>query len=348
MDLHHCNPCACRLRLQHFLADLEIFEGQITHPVGSQQDSGLRAVRADAGSPEEVEVSIERESNSRAKSLDQAGAEQSSPAPGSSPAASSPQAASTLENQATIQAEGNAGCPEGLSPRACSSRSESQHRPRCKAAPLGGALQTACKGDSHSPAAPEDVPALSAAHAAPALAASSHAALAAAQKPLPVCHPSASQEKVLPPADALHEPCQQTVSASTAAGRLEAHVPSAVAQAHTDTRDANVETVHMRRDSTVCMSGSLSNFCEAPFGDNRHGLMMGRRKRARKSTRSEHEPAGSIQQSNALLLQSANNEPNTSSAALSIGGQDVATYDACSNKACATDEVIDLTGPGDL
>lgn len=338
------------------MADLEILEGQITRPAGSQQDTGFRAVRAAAGSPDN-EIFAGRESDSRAKRFDQAGAEQSSPATGSSPAASSPQAASTLMDQPTIQGEGTVACGEGLSPRACSSRSESQQtelRASCKAAPLGGALQTATERESHSPAASQDVPALSgahavpalsAAHAAPALAASSHAALAAAQTDLPVCHHTASQGEALPPIGVLHQPHRQAVPASIAAGRFAANGASAVAQAHTDTRDANAETVPVKRDATVCMSGSLSNFCEAPFGDNRHGIMMGRRKRARKSTKSEHEPAGSVQQSNALLLQSS--EPKTSSAALSIDGQDEATYDACSNEACATDEVIDLTGPGD-
>lgn len=335
------------------MADLGIFEGQITHPAGSQQETGLRAVRVDAGSPEVV-LPVERESDSRAKNIDQAGAEQSGPAPNSSPAASSPQAASTLRNEPPTQGQGNAACAEGLSPRACSNRSESQQtepRARCKAAPLGGALQTANKGESHSPAESEGVPALSCAHAVPALsaahaaAASSHAALAAAQKALPVSHESASQEKVLPPIDAAHEPCQQTVSASIPAGRFEADVTSAVARAHTDVPDANVKTVHVKRDASVRLPGSMSNFCQGPFGENRHGIMLGKRKRARKSTKSEHEPAGSVQQSNALLLQSS--EPKTSSAALSIDGQDEATYDACSNKACATDEVIDLTGPGD-
>lgn len=344
------------------MADLEILEGQITHPAGSQQDTGLRALSADAGSPE-VELSVDRGADSRANSSDQAGAGQSSPAPSSSPAASSPQVVSAFRDQPRTQGDGNARCSEGISPRACSNRSESQQtetraRCQCPAAISGGALQPANKEGSHSPAASQDVPVLSgphavpdlsAAHAAPALAAASHAALAAAQSQtsLPVCHQTADQEKVLSPTGALHEPHRQTVQSSIPGGRFAANVASPVRQAHTDTPDANAETVHVKRDATVCMSGSLSNGCEAPFGDNRHGVMMGKRKRARKSTKSEHEPAGSVQQSNALLLHSANNEPKTNSAALLIDGEDEAAYDACSNKACATDEVIDLTGPGD-
>ena len=183
--------CTHRHRLANLMADLSTFEGCITHPAGSQQRAKYRAPRADDSSPE-IEVCIDRESDSRAESVDQAGAGQSSPA--SSPAASSPHASSVPEDQIPTQAEGDARCPESFGPMA---RSDNQQRESGFGNDTSGeTMQAADKGHIHSTAA-------AASRAVPSLAA------ACAR---PVSQQVGSQGQKLDPCG---EACQQTVAKST-------------------------------------------------------------------------------------------------------------------------------------
>ena len=338
------------------MADLWTLEGCITHCAGSPQRVGFRDPRADDSSPE-IEISIDRESDSSAESTDQAGAEQSSPA-ASSPAASSPQDSSRLEDQPPTQAEGNARCPESFGPRACSDNQQRKSRARSDGPATSSceAMQVADKGHSHGKAAAalDPVPALAAAHAVPALAAAravpalaaaEDAAFALAQTVFPASQQAGSQRHKRLPSGEVHEACQQTVSMSAAAGRPEANSGGTAAQAHTDTSDTNAEAseVHVKPDLSVSMSTAICNSHESPLGKHKHCIMMGKRKRARKSTKSEHQPTGSVQQSSAIQLQSADTAPKTNTTALFNNSDNGAAQDSSSNKLRATDEVIDLT-----
>ena len=323
------------------MADLWTLEGRITHPA-AQQRVGSRAPRA-VDSSLEVEISTGRESDGRAGSTDQAGAEHSSPAT-SCTAASSPQAILMPEDQSPTQAEGGARCLEGLGTRACS---DSQHREsgaRCDilAASLGEAMQAADEGHGHKAAAAASNPVLTsaAAHAVPVLAVAQRF-FSASQ------HAGSQGQKLLPIAD-VSEPCQQTGSMSLAVGKPEAGRGGTADQARTDPSGAKAEAVHasevgVKPDTSASMSTAICSSHESPLGENRHGIMMGKRKRARKSTKSEHQPASSVQQSNAILLQNANTMPKTNDTALFNDSDHEAARDSSSNKLCADDEVIDLT-----
>lgn len=341
MDQQQLSCSTHRHRLARFMADLWTLEGRITHPA-AQQRVGSRAPRA-VDSSLEVEISTGRESDGRAGSTDQAGAEHSSPAT-SCPAASSPQAILMPEDQSPTQAEGGARCLEGLGTRACS---DSQHREsgaRCDilAASLGEAMQAADEGHGHKAAAAASNPVLTsaAAHAVPVLAVAQRF-FSASQ------HAGSQGQKLLPIAD-VSEPCQQTGSMSLAVGKPEAGRGGTANQARTDPSGAKAEAVHasevgVKPDTSASMSTAICSSHESPLGENRHGIMMGKRKRARKSTKSEHQPASSVQQSNAILLQNANTMPKTNDTALFNDSDHEAARDSSSNKLCADDEVIDLT-----
>ena len=331
--------------MAHFMADLWTSGGRITRPA-AQQPVGSRAPRAEDSSPE-IEVSIDRESDGRAAGTDWAGAEQSSPAI-SRPAASSPLALSMPEDQPPTQAEGNARCLEALGPGA---RSDSQQRePGARSGSLatssGEAMQAANKRHRHSAAAAasDPVSTSAAAHAVPALAAADDAALAVAQRFLPASQHAGSQGQKLLPIGDVSEPSQQTVSMSLAVGRSEAGREGTAAQARTDPPEAmRASEVNVKPDTSASMSTAICSSHESPLGEIRHGIMMGKRKRARKSTKSQHQPTSSVQQSNVTLLQSANSMPKSIHTALFINSDHEAARDSSSNKPCANDEVVDLT-----
>ena len=331
------------------MADLWTHRGRITQQAGGRAAARIR--RADARRPE---IPLDTESDSSAEDTDQVGAEHSRPAT-SSPAASSPQASVTPEDQSPTQAD--ARHAEGLGPRACSDNQRRDCRAGSDsfATSSDEAMQGAEKGHKHSTAAAsaaaaasKPVPALAAVHAVPALAPADDAAMAVAQRCLPATQQAGSRGQQLLPTDDVHQPCQQTVSMSVAAGRPEANRGGTAAQAHTD---ANAEALHaseahVKPDSSVSMSASICNPHEIPFRENRYGSMIGKRKRARKSTQSEHQPTRSVQQSNAILLQTANSVLKANNTASFCVSDNEAARDSSSDKPCAVDDVIDLTSDG--
>ena len=286
------------------MADLQTVGGRITHTAGSRIAS--RNPQGDDSSPG-IKTSRDRESDSRAKITDQDGAEQSSPAT-SSPAASSPETASTPEDQSPTQTEDDVRCLEGLGHEKCSDSQQME----CGARSDSRAMQAADKGHRHSSAAAasDPVPSLAAVHAVPALA-------------------------------AVH-----AVPALAADNDAGSNMGCLAAQAHAGNSDAEAMhalEVQVKPDTSVSMSAPICNSHETPFSENRHGIMMGKRKRARKSTKSEHQPANSFQQSNANLLQSADSMLKTNNTALFSDIDTEAARDSSSNKPCAVNMVIDLT-----
>ena len=311
------------------MADLLTYGGRITHPTGAR--AAARICRADGHCPE-IEIPLDTESDSSAEDTAQAGAEHSRSAT-SSPAASSPQASVTPEDQSPTQAD--ARHAEGLGPRACSDPQQRDCRAGSDsfATSSDEAMQGAEKGHKHSTAAASAAAAAS--KPVPALAPADDAALAVAQRCLPATQQAGSRG-------------QQTVSMSMAAGRPEANRGGTAAQAHTA---ANAEALHaseahVKPDSSASMSASICNPHEMPFSENRYGSMIGKRKRARKSTQSEHQPTRSVQQSNAILLQTANSMLKANNTASFCVSDNEAARDSSSDKPCAVDDVIDLTSDG--
>ena len=133
-----------------------------------------------------------------------------------------------------------------------------------------------------------------------------------------------------------------------AAGNCGANMASGLAQGqlHPPDADAPASEVGAMRDASVNMSGSMCNSPNSPLGKNGDQITLGRRKRARKSTRSScRQPAASVQQSNAHMSEGAQSVPNGSHVVLTK--QDVHDNDpgrdSSSNKPFSNNDVIDLT-----
>ena len=166
-------------------------------------------------------------------------------------------------------------------------------------------------------------------------------ALASAQRSVPASLTAGRQGVAL--SCNLHEPCQQAVPMpEAAAGSSEANLVGTVVNAHTHSSCADAQAVHTMVVNGKC-DASESKSPETPFGETGDHVMMGKRKRARKSTKSTCQPTASTQQSNANLAEGAVGMPDTSHVYVIDDDDCGSAQDNSSSKPSVDNAIIDIT-----